>query len=564
MAALAACVPSGGSVHRVRSLSGEGLLGGQGIRVLAQAPKPGASLDRLTRQFLLACADPDDDFAIARSFLVPGERASWRPTAHVTVYDGDPADVQPDVVGSEVRVPVLQTATISNGDFRLTPGETARLRLRAVKVDGEWRFRDVEDGIFLASALLFAFKPVDLYFFDPTLHRLVPDRVFLLASRRQLPDAAIRALLAGPSPWLRDAVRTAVPAGTRLRSPAEVRSGVLAVDLVTSGRGASRAMLAGQVLWTAAQLPEVSGVRLRINGTAFTSGSGGVASADPDALGYDPGGLSPSAPAYYVVASGGRGELRGTESGQWAFAGPNGPLRYPAVSLDRVVAAGLGCAARGCTELYLGRLAEARLVRRLAPGGTLTQPTFSAVDGTAWTAENRPRAAPRLWSVGVDRRPTTVAAPELRAKVVAMRLSRDGTRVAFITDGREGRGVLIAVVVRAGSRVTVRDLRPVAPSLVGAVDLAWADAGHLVVLARSARVAGSVTPYRVRADGSEAPQPILGTALRGQPVSVAAAPEHRLLVASRGVAAGETTQILQLENQTWSVLAPGTDPVYPG
>lgn len=564
--AAAGCVPSGGSVQRVRAAGGEGPLAAQGIRVLAQPPPEGVSPDQLTRQFLLACADPDDDFAVARSFLAPVERKRWDPRAGVTVYAGDPADLQLTTQGDRITVIGQRVATIRDGDYALADGpaeEQAERSFRLVRVDGEWRLADVPDGLLLSASLLFAFKPVDLYFFAPDLRRLVPDRVFLLASRRDLPNNAMRALVAGPSPSLRAGVRSLIPDGARLASPATVAGGVLTVDLDLRGGRTDRAAMVAQVLWTAAQLPEVSGVRMRIDGAAYAPGGVPVLSANPDALGYDPDALPAVSPAYYVVPGAARAELRSTDGDRWAFRGPRGALRHPAVGLDRSLA-GLDCPAGRCSALYVGRVGDPRLHRRLAVSGTLTPPSWDAVGAAVWSVEHAPGAPPRIWAVPTTGRPYVVPAPELTGgRVVALRLARDGARVAMVVRRGGAATLLVGVVVHDDGAVHVEHLNPVAPALAGAVDVAWGDAGRVVVLARLARVSGSlISPYRVRVDGSEAPQPIVGTALGGQPLSLATAPGKPPLVATR-TPAGQV-RVSQLQNQTWSPLATGADPGYPG
>lgn len=563
---LAGCVPSSGSVQRVDPVTGQGPLAGQGVRVLAQPPAPGATPEQLTRQFLLACADPDDEFAIARSFLDPATAARWNPRSGATLYAGDPSDLQLTAQGSTVTVTGQREATITGGDYALADGPVesqVQRRFHFVRVGSEWRLSGVPDGILLSSALLFAFKPVDLYFFAPDLRRLVPDRVFLLASREKLAQAAVGALLRGPSPQLRDAVRSVFPPGARLASPVVLRGGVLNVELDLGGRPADRAALAAQLLWTAAQLPEVGGVRLRIDGQAYTPGGVPVLNADPDALGYNPNALPAAAPAYYVVAGRNRGELRSTDGARVEFTGPNGALRHPAVGLDRGLA-GLDCHDGRC-GLYVGRLGDVRLQLRLVVAGSLTAPSWDPVSGTVWTVQ-RSGDLVRVWAVPPSGRPTVVAAPQLAGlPVLALRLARDGARVALVVLRGGAPTVLAGVVEHDRSALRIEHLTPVAPSLVGAVDLAWGDAGHLVVLARSAQVPGGVlSPYRVRLDGSEAPQPVVGTALGGQPVSVAAGPGRPVLVAIPADGPGAGTRVLQLQNQTWVPLAGGMDPTYPG
>lgn len=565
----AGCVPSSGEVSRVQSTAGENALTALGIRVLAQPPIKGASPERLARQFLAACADPDDDFAVARQFLVPAEAKSWDPGGPVRIYDGDPDQPTLSVSGDRLTITAPATvATITRGNYRLVGGgRNASLNFGMVQVEGEWRFRQMPDGLLLAASLLFAYKPVDVYFLAAEGRVLVPDRVFLLAPRAGLADAAVRTLLRGPSPELTGAVRTAFPAGTRLRSRPVVSGGVLSVEVITGQNSGNRQEMAAQLLWTASQLPEVSGVLLRINGAQYTSGNVSLLKANPDALGYNPNVLTSIAPAYYVVPGGtGRNQLNSTDGRDSPLIGDGQPLRHPVLAVTGNEMAALSCPKGPCGALYRGVFGRALTRVSLPVAGTLTAPAFDAAGtGAFWTVDSAARRMPRVWRVPFAGRPVPVSSALGRVDVVVLRLSRDGARVAMITKIGGRSTVQVGVVLRSGGRARIDRLRPVAPTLSGAVDLSWADAGHLAVLAKSDPRQGSVTPYRIRIDGSEAPSPVLGTVPGGTPVAIAAAPSQSLLVATARPGQPGVTTVSALQGQVWRPLQPrGGDPIYAG
>lgn len=555
-------------MRTVRATSDEEALAALGIRVLAQPPSPGASPERLARQFLAACADPNDDFAVARQFLVPAEARTWNPRGPVRIYQGDPEEPTLSRVGARMTITTpAAAATIVAGDYSLVSGgATASLSFGMVRVDGEWRFRQMPDGLLLAASLLFAYKPLDVYFLAPQGRTLVPDRVFLLAPRGGLIDAAVGTLLRGPSPQMAGAVRSAFPAGARLRAPPSVRGGVLSLEVMASGSGLNRPAMAAQLLWTVSQLPEITGVRLRINGVPYTSGSVAVLNANPDALDYNPNALTASAPAYYVVPDGiNRNRLVSTDGRTWRLIG-DGPLRHPVTSLTGGEVAALACPGQQCRSLYIG--APGRPLNRagLMVTGSLTAPAWDpAGAGAVWTVDSAPGQAPKIWRVPLRGRPIAVSTPLGKAEVRVLRLSRDGVRVAVIVLRGGTPTVEVGVVIRRGSTARIVRLRPIAPTLTGAVDLAWADAGHLAVLAKSVTGQASVTPYRLRIDGSEAPQPVLGTVPGGLPVSIAAAPSQPLLVATVRPGQPTSSGVSALQGQFWRPLVQrGSDPIYPG
>ncbi len=565
---VSACVPSGGTVSQVRATTDEESLTGLGIRVLAQPPAKGASPERLARQFLAACADPEDDFAVARQFLVPAEAQTWDPRGTVRIYQGDPDEPTVSRVGDRLTITTPTTAaTIVAGNYSLAEGgATSSLSFGVSRVDGEWRFRQMPDGLLLAASLLFAYKPVDVYFLPPQGRSLVPDRVFLLAPRADLVEAAIRSLLRGPSPELTGAVRSAYPADTRLRSPPSVRGGVLSVDVTTAHSQLNRPAMAAQLLWTVSQLPEISGVRLRINGLPYTSGSVSLLHATPDALDFNPNVLTPTAPAYYIVPDGtDRNRLVSTDGRTWRLIG-DGPLRHPVTSLAGDEVAALSCPGAQCRSLYVGTRGAPLSRVALNVTGALTAPAWDPVGaGAVWTVDSARGRVPKVWCVPLRGRPSAVPAPLARGAVRVLRLSRDGVRVAVIALRGRTPTVEVGVVLRRGGTDRIVRLRPVAPTLIGAVDLAWADAGHLAVLAKSEARQDSVTPYRIRIDGSEAPQPFLGTVPGGVPVSIAAAPGQALLVATVRPGQPASSGVSALQGQVWRPLVQrGSDPIYPG
>lgn len=575
-------LPSGGPVHPVGPVTVEGPLAASGIRVLAVPPTAGATPPTLVRQFLVASADPADNFAVARTFLAGPARRAWNPAANVTIYPGQPGTLAPVWQGDEVTVVVPSpAATIRGGDYSLAAGPPSpqTLSFQLTRVHGQWRFSAVPPGIFTPASLLpFVFKPINVYFLDPAGHRLVPDRVFLMTSRSALPAAVVRAVLAGPSPWLRGAVTSAVPSGTRLVGVPQVRDGVLSVDLSVPGPPLApdiRSQLAAQLLWTAGQLPEVSGVTIQVNGAPILPGLIGPLTATGSALGFDPNGLLASAPGYFVVPAGARTVLRSTAGASWPFVAGNQGLRHPAISLDRTEVAGLTCANGRCGGLYVGELATLRTVPLhlvlsvRSATDTLTPPSFDSSDNAVWTVEPTGPTSSTVWSIAPNDKRTAVAAPGLAGqRVLALRLARDGTRVAVVTiDPSGATHVLVGTVLHRAGGIRIAGLKDVVSGLTGAVDVSWEDASHLVVLARATEVPGSVaSPYRVLVDGSGQPQPVLGTAPGGQPVSLAAAPGHPLLVATSttGAAHGAPSTVAQLQGQTWSVLRSGVDPAYPG
>ena len=108
--------------------------------------------------------------------------------------------------------------------------------------------------------------------------------------------------------------------------------------------------------------------------------------------------------------------------------------------------------------------------------------------------------------------------------------------------------------------VVLRDLRDVAPTLSGVIDVGWRDSGSLMVLAGDAGE-DRIVPYTVGVDGWGL-APVSTSGLPSQPTALAVAPSRQALVS-----AGAT--IWQLSGGRWITLVrgaeplPGTEPFYP-
>ena len=135
---------------------------------------------------------------------------------------------------------------------------------------------------------------------------------------------------------------------------------------------------------------------------------------------------------------------------------------------------------------YGGDLAEVLPGERPSP-----RPTVAATRDEFWTV----RDGTEVVRVPADGQPQPVRRPQPArrwAGVSALQLSPDGVRAAVVVNGNQ---LFVGTVVRAeDAPVTLRDLRPVAPSLTGVTDVAWSGADRLLVLASGGPVEG-VAPY---------------------------------------------------------------------
>lgn len=251
----------------------------------APGPRQDASPREIVNGFISAqAAGLTDNFTVAREYLTVGAASSWDPNTDTTVYQGDidlgyidssapeePAIVPEIDLSGAIRIEVVASAkSLGTVDAQGTYTESlADARLEASfellrNSQGQWRISGLRDGLVMSNTLFQNnYRAVPLYFLSPNAQFLVPDTRWVVSALAE--SQALRALIEGPSPWLRDSVRTAVPDGTRLVSA--VRTGAnVTVNLsrnVLNANPSERANLAAQVQTTLKRIPGVNTVTIQ-------------------------------------------------------------------------------------------------------------------------------------------------------------------------------------------------------------------------------------------------------------------------------------------------------------
>lgn len=429
-----------------------------------------------------------------------------------------------------VNVTVTVQATVdAQGILTLQPpGRTVtRTFLLVAEPAGdavEWRIEDLDDGILLRSADFDnVFRAVPLYFSDPTGQALVPDvRWFPVAGTGSTPTLIVAALLAGPAPWLRGAVRTGAPAGTRLGDfgPVQIRDRTATIDLTRPARTADSYrvdLLRIQLRQTLQELArlsqelgrltswQVAEVALTVEGVPLAPPTPTPTTGGPDA-GLP---LVPAPQAYSLsgelVALDKEGRLGSLDLGGIAPVSPLPGLASLEVEGAQWPAAAIGSRSsyavltKRRTELLWAAPGVRRTAVQLLPGarrpglGPLTPPSIdrqgyvwstpTACDGTVLAT-----ATPQV-------RTQVVAAPWLRgAELVSLRVSSEGSR-ALVLSRRGGVTTLhVSAVLRAddGRPVGLGPGHLVLPDVVEADDVVWADNRRAVLLGSRRQLVGDV------------------------------------------------------------------------
>ncbi len=548
---LAACaaVPTSGPIYQGEDVGVEEP--NQVIRVIARPPRPGMTPSEIVSGFIEASASFEDDHAVARQYLTPSAAVLWDAGAGSTVYEGVPTIV-PDGLTS-VSLTATETGSIdADGRYEVAAiGRLVDLSFALEFLDGEWRIANPPPGLLLSrSDVDRAYRPYDVYFFDPTYSTLVPDSRLFPISGPSAATALVRALVSGPSQWLAPAVRSGLPEGTTLAVDAvPVIEGIARVDFDPAVRladDATRQAISAQVVWTLRQAPGVRFVDINAGGQPLDVP--GAASPQPmnSWPDVDPNRMPAGITAYGVVY--GRAvRLDGTAPlpvpGGAGLASP--PLTGIAVSLDTQVIAGLDADARLWTAPVSSGSAAVLAIDE--PG--LSRPSFGGGEAP-WVvnAEGsvlRAEADGTAYTVPID-------GLSSKAMVESIAISRDGTRAALIVRRGERSFVMVAVIALREGLPRLQGPVRVDNRLNSVTDVAWADADTLAILGAD----GASTPavylvdmgrWQVRSIGAPA-----------DPVRVAAAPGAEFLSSN---AEGWT---YSFTNGPWLREVRATSPAYPG
>lgn len=576
---LAGCasVPSGGRVMSGRSAQRAEPVTDPYVRIVPVGPRHDWGPEDIVKGFLTASGAFNDDHGVARQYLTSQASAAWKPGARpqVIVLQSAPSVSTPRGGGSETTVEVVATRLGyigSDGQYVAQSGSTYTTTFGLTQnSERQWRISriptELHNGLMLAKdEVERTFRVLNLYFFEPGGEVLVPNGIHLpLGNRQDLPRQLVQALLEGPTGWLRPAVRSHFPAGTRLIGEGVfISDGVATVDLSAHARRGDLQRMAAQLGWTLRQLPEVRGVRLRIDRQTVNPGGLGTVQTVGDWARFS-----------FDAVHGGDGEetvyLRGPDGRPHQLldasavpAGTTGQDRLYrlALSRDRKIA-GLN---RAGDTVYSGDLTGGAPIRAVLEAehkdGTFTRPSWDH-RGALWAVESY-RGGSTLWMVPRDGTAVRVQSWGLAShRVVAFRVARDGVRVAAIVQVGGDRQIWLGRIVHRPEGVVVGDFLPLSAELVDAVDLSWNDSGTLAVLGKTKATATQVTPYLVPISGSTITA--VGSGSLGEARSITAAPGSRIVI---GTEINGENSICRQSNlrdwrfDEWKCDSLGSDPTY--
>jgi hypothetical protein len=502
--ALAGCVsvPTSGPIEKVE---GQQPACQNCVNVEVAPPAPGDSARKVVEGFLLANANFQPNYSVARQFLTRAAAQAWSSDQGVTIYTGGPQGEGPDVklVGDVVGA-LAPDRTFS------TRNEDLNVDFKLVRENGEWRISKPLPGLFVTKFAFDKFYERYDLFFVGSAGALVPDSVYLpdLRAPANIASALVKALLGGPSDWLAPAVRTAVPPNTTLSVDSVTLSdGVAQVPLSESVQQLAdpeRTLLAAQLVYTLKQVIGVKKVLLLSDSRPIRVPE---SEADDLAVPVDEG-FRNAAPVpavssedLYVVRKGsvqrvGGGSEPAAEADPLpgALGGGGYSVDSLAVSVDNE---DLALVTDGQTVLRRTPTTGTDVSTVLRDVTGLLRPQLTR-NGELW-ALGSAHGRQRIWVFTGEGR-AQVTAPVLRQGLVsAFRVSPDGSRIALLV--QRGRRTTLGVArINRSDGIAVDGWRtldtstPLNTSTIATVrDVTWKDASTLMVLGAANRQSSYVT-----------------------------------------------------------------------
>ena len=502
-------VPTSGPVEKVEGQQPAS----QNINVEVRPPAPGDEPRQIVDGYLRANNNYQPNYSVAKQFLTRTAAESWSPEVGVSIYQGSPtatadrASFEGRLVGSLARDRTYKVEDRRlHVDFNLVKDEK-----------GEWRINKPLPGLMVAEYSFKSFyQGYDLYFVGNN-SSLVPEPIYLprLSNPANVASALMKALLNGPSEWLKPAVTTAIPPNTTLSMDSvTITDGIAEVplsDSVLDLSDSQRSLLAAQIVYTLRQAGGVKGVLIKVNQQSYR-----VPGSDPnsqvvsvDAIPRD---LDPipfvAGEQLYAVRGGAVKQVTVTSdsptvsplTGQLGH-GTN-PVNAVAISVTNT---DLAVTTNGRTALRRATIAGGDPITLLTGVTNLLRPQFTRY-GEIWDI-GRQGGKQRMWMWTPDNKKIEINSPVL-GNITAFKISPDGTRMALVRQ-TEGKWYLGLSRIIRSDKIMVDQWRALnirqskSPTRISRIaDVAWLDATELMVLG-VADGATAYAPFRVAEDASQ-------------------------------------------------------------
>lgn len=436
-------------------------------------PSEGQNQQEILNGFLAAGTGPQNDYAVAREYLSESIRSSWNPSEETLIQR---SSAQIEFPAEDLaRVVVDMAARVdAEGRYESFPTSSAReLEFEFVRENGQWRISQAPDATILI-------RPVfDVVFSDYSVYFLDRQKRFLVPELRWFPTSAAtgtklaNALLRGASSWLKPAVTSAIPSGTRLSIDAvTVVDRVALVDLTARALVATRldrSLIKAQLEATLSQLPNVEQVAISIERSRqeIPETSSEIAKLENRALlAVGPDGLQ-------LIGSGGD-DYFGTGQDFFGFS------QFSSFAASKQAGLLAEISPSGVVRTSLEAPGES--VELVDERANIASIDFDA-QGFLWSIP-RARSAPIVIIDPAGKR-TILSAPWLAGQAIrGLALSIEGARVAILLAGDDRNRVVLSSVIRnqSGAPIELAEGIEIASEAPAPTQLNWTGAMQLAVL----------------------------------------------------------------------------------
>jgi hypothetical protein len=470
---------------------------------------PDKDTDPIT--FVRGFIEASGDTAIARAYLTEQAKKNWRPENQPTIIEDDYSTLpkaspnrETDENVAYVEVKGIKRGLLDSYRSFVAQGGAHTGTVRLVRQDGQWRISDVPNGglIIPISAFTSHYRPVSLYFYDPSGSNLVPDRRYLPGTPLASASDVINLLLAGPAVGLQGAAHTALPKSTVVRTNVAVAKDGAAtvVNLGSLGNltAEDKQAIAAQVVLSLQDVAATT-VRLQVENLPLLNERPDWRVADVQSASER---TTPKAQLAGMMVVGGRiRDLKdGNPIGSAAGEGIVNAISA-AQSVDGSQLAVVERTGANSVQLRVGSLTEG--LRPVLTGSEMTRPTWQfgaqtdQVGNEVWTVNDGVvtrlvRNREGTW----DALPVNQTELASYGKITELRLSRDGVRVAVVADGKLYAG---AVTRSETTGVNITAPKQLLPGVSSVVSVDWENPSALAVATNMPN--GFV--WRVPVDGIE-------------------------------------------------------------
>lgn len=498
-------------------------------------PTDGASQTEILTGFIAAGTGPQNDYAVAREYLSESIRSTWNPNQEVLIQRATPKVIIGEDNSAELELDVSARIDVDGKYESLPVGSGRILDFEFVLENQQWRLSKVPDATVLIRPVFdVVFREYSIYFLDRQKRNLVPELRWFPATPAT-GTRLVNALLRGPSAWLRPAVVSSIPSGTRLSIDAvTVEDRVALVDLTARALVATRLdrqLMKAQLDATLSQLINIESVAVSIERSRQE-----ITEANLD-----------------LQATGSKSLIALSDKGLEGISTPDTSFFRPAEDFFALNPTNLFALSKQSGSLAVA--SPAGVVRTSAsdPGAEV-----ELIDGRTQIVALEYDHQDYLWSInrsrgsdifatGLDGERYRVLAAWLNQESIrGFALSPEGSRAVLLVQGAQKNRVLLTSVVRSQAGVPLELSNPVeiATEISNPSYLSWISDTGVAVLSKSGDFSNA---YLVDIGGTSR----MITSVTGARAIVSAGPSGQLyLLADSG-------ELYSFTGSTWSLLRGG-------